>query len=57
MVHHVQNLAGLIFACAEEREKMAFAAQEKWLSLFGSDLAHEFDLDSMTLLVRTNCIR
>jgi hypothetical protein len=57
MVHHVQNLAGLSFACAEEREKMAFAAQEKWLSLFGSDLAHEFDLDSMTLLVRTNCIR
>ena len=24
MVHHIQNMAGLKFACPEEREKMAF---------------------------------
>jgi len=27
MVHHVQNVAGLTYACAGEREKIAYAAQ------------------------------
>ena len=56
MVHHVQNVAGLTYACAEEREKLAFAAQRQWLALFGRSLAKEFKLDPMTLLVRTSCL-
>jgi hypothetical protein len=35
LVHHMQNLTGLTFQCAEEREKLAYAAQERWLGLFG----------------------
>jgi hypothetical protein len=56
MVHHVQNVAGLKYACPEEREKIAYAAQRQWLALFGRDLMHEFKIDPMTLLVRTNCM-
>jgi hypothetical protein len=56
MVHHVQNMAGLTYACAEAREKLAYAAQRQWLALFGRDLLEDFKLDPMTLLVRTNCM-
>ena len=56
MVHHVQNVAGLTYACPEEREKIAYAAQRQWLALFGRDLLREFKIDPMTLLVRTNCM-
>ena len=56
MVHHVQNVAGLGYACPEEREKLAYAAQRQWLALVGRDLMQEFRLDPMTLLVRTNCM-
>jgi hypothetical protein len=55
MVHHLQKEAGLKYACPEEREQLAFAAQERWLALFGTDLMTEFELDPFTLLVRTNC--
>jgi hypothetical protein len=55
MVHHLQNEAGLHFACQEVREEAAFAAQERWLGLFGTDLNSEFGIDPFTLLVRTNC--
>ena len=56
MVHHVQNVAGLTYACREEREKIAYAAQRQWLALFGRDLMREFKIDPLTLLVRTNCM-
>ena len=55
MVHHLQNEAGLKFACLEVREDVAFAAQARWLALFGTDLQTEFGIDPFTLLVRTNC--
>jgi hypothetical protein len=55
MVHHLQNAADIKFNCPQEREKMAFAAQSKWLEIFGKDLAQAFDIDPLTLLVRTNC--
>ena len=55
MVHHLQARAGTIFACAAERERLAYAAQEKWLSQFGRSLDGEFAIDAMTLLVRTTC--
>ena len=56
MVHHLQNLGSLKYECPEAREKLAFAAQERWLQLFDRNLKSEFDLDPFTLLVRTTCL-
>ena len=56
MVHHLQNAAGLKYECPQAREQQAYAAQQRWLGLFGSDLRKEFELDAMTLLVRTRCM-
>jgi hypothetical protein len=55
MVHHLQNVAGMRYECPEAREKPAFAAQEQWLALFGSNLMDDFELDPFTVLVRSTC--
>jgi hypothetical protein len=55
MVHHLQKEAGLIYPCPGASEKLAYEAQEKWLGLFGLDLAGEFDIDPFTLLATTAC--
>jgi len=55
MVHHLQNVGELKYECTEAREKPAYVAQTRWLSLHGKSLEGEFDLDPMTLLVRTAC--
>lgn len=55
MVHHLQNLADLQYPCPGSREELAYAAQEKWLSLFGGDLLADFNLDRMTLKLSTQC--
>jgi hypothetical protein len=34
---------------------LAASSQERWLGLFGRSLASEFQIDAMTLLVRTKC--
>jgi hypothetical protein len=56
LVHHLQNLAGLTFQRAEQREKLAYAAQERWLGLFGRNLADAFGIDATTLLLSTECV-
>ena len=56
LVHHMQNVAGVKYDCAEAREKPAYQAQARWLELFGQNLADEFEIDAMTILVRTNCM-
>jgi hypothetical protein len=56
MVHHVQNVGGLKYACPQEREKLAYMAQERWLGLFGHNLEADFDLDAFSLLVKTRCL-
>jgi len=56
MVHHLQNISGLTYACSQQREALAYEAQEKWLGLFGKSLASEFEIDGMTLLAKTKCI-
>lgn len=56
MVHHLQNVGGLEYDCPEARERPAYEAQARWLELVGKSLAEEFELDAMTLLVRTNCL-
>jgi hypothetical protein len=56
MVHHLQNVGKLTFACPQEREALAYKAQDQWLQLFGKDLAGEFELDAFTILVKSRCI-
>lgn len=56
LVHHVQNAAQLTYFCPEARETLAYAAQEKWLSLFGQSLLTTFEIDPLTLKVRTACM-
>jgi hypothetical protein len=55
LVHHLQNVGKLTFECPQEREQLAYKAQEKWLSLFGTDLRREFDVDPFTLFVASKC--
>ena len=56
MVHHLQNVAGLKYECPQEREKIAYVAQDKWLAQSGRNLMDEFKLDPVTVLVRTKCM-
>lgn len=56
LVHHAQNSAGLRYACAQEREELAYTAQDRWLKLFGKDLESAFGIDRFTLLVNTRCV-
>ena len=55
LVHHMQSTAGIKYPCPQEREKLAYKAQDKWLHLFGVSLESEFQIDRMTMLVTTSC--
>jgi hypothetical protein len=55
MVHHFQHVLGLKFECPQEREVLAYLAQDRWLGLFGHSLEGDFDLDPFSLLVKTKC--
>jgi hypothetical protein len=55
MVHHLQTLGKLKFACPQEREQIAFLAQQRWLTAFDTDLEREFELDPFTVLVNSSC--
>src|SRR4029077_585443 len=35
VVHHFQNVLRLKYECPQEREKLAYLAQERWLGVFG----------------------
>lgn len=56
LVHHMQNVAGKRYACPAEREALAFAAQERWLKMFGEDLESAFGITAITLKLRTSCM-
>jgi hypothetical protein len=56
MVHHLQNVGGLKYQCPQEREKLAYMAQDLWLGLFGHSLERDFELDGLSVLVKTSCI-
>jgi uncharacterized protein DUF6647 len=55
LVHHMQNVGRLKFECPQQRERLAFQAQGRWLNLFATDLQKEFGLDAFTLLVKSSC--
>jgi len=56
MVHHLQNVASAKFECPQASEELAYAAQERWLKLFGRNLESDFGIDGLTLLVSTKCM-
>lgn len=56
VVHHLQHMAKTKFECPQAREQLAYAAQQRWLGLFGQNLEDEFQLDPFTLLVTTRCM-
>jgi hypothetical protein len=55
LVHHLQDASNQRYECPAAREQLAYAAQEKWLALFGQSLESEFDIDPFTLKVSTTC--
>jgi Domain of unknown function (DUF6647) len=55
IVHHLQNLGQLSYECPRVREQLAYAAQERWLALFGRNLASEFNIDAFTIKVLSSC--
>jgi hypothetical protein len=42
MAHHFQNILSLKHACPQERERLAYEAQDRWLRLFGHSLETDF---------------
>lgn len=56
MVYHVQNLAGLKYECSWERERIAYAAQERWLRLHDSNLRDAFAIDQTIFLLSAEYI-
>ena len=56
MVHHLQHVARIRYPCPQASEELAYAAQDRWLGLFGRDLATDFDLDPFTVTVSIQCI-
>ena len=56
MVHHLQNVGAVKYECPQAREKPAYLAQREWLGLFGLNLLDEFEIDPMTVLVRSLCV-
>jgi hypothetical protein len=55
MVHHLQNIGKVQYACPEAREKPAYLAQDKWLQRHGLSLEKEFDIDKFTLVMNSVC--
>ena len=53
MVHHLQNVGQLKFACSQEREELAYKAQDDWLHLFGRDLERDFQMAPFSILVKS----
>ena len=56
MVHHLQQRAQLRYGCPQEREKLAYQVQERWLTRFGATLQSEFEIDPMTLFLHSACL-
>jgi hypothetical protein len=56
LVHYLQDRAGLSFECPATREAPAYAAQQRWMEFYGTDLHAAFGIDAMTLKLRTACL-
>jgi hypothetical protein len=56
MVHHMQNEAGLKYACDDARAEPAYVAQDKWLQTHGLTLKQEFQVDMLVLEALATCM-
>lgn len=56
LVLHTQREYGLTYACVQQREEVAFAAQEAWLKQYGQTLSDTFGLDETAHMLSTQCI-
>ncbi len=56
LVNHTQREYGLTYACTQQREEVAFAAQEAWLKQFGRTLSDIFGLNEAAYMLSTQCI-
>jgi hypothetical protein len=56
VVHHFQNVLRLKYECPQEREKLAYIAQDQWLAQFGHSLEGDFHIDAFSLFVKTQCL-
>ena len=56
LVHHLQYIASRRYRCPEEREAVAYRAQQKWLAMFGETLKDDFGIDDFTLKIATACL-
>jgi hypothetical protein len=56
LVHHLQEIQKQKFSCPQEREQLAYEAQDRWLRMFGSDLSKEFEIDPFTIIVLSTCM-
>ncbi len=56
LVHHLQDRLRLSYRCPQERERLAYMAQERWLGLHDLSLRSEFGIDAFTLLLHTKCM-
>jgi hypothetical protein len=55
MVHHIQNVGNIHDECPRAREKLAYAAQQRFLQIYERDLETEFEINPFTVLVNTTC--
>jgi hypothetical protein len=55
MVHHLQDAGRLKYDCLRAGERLAYAAQDKWLAMFGRNLVSEFEVDPFTILANSTC--
>jgi len=55
MVHHLQRVKQEVYTCPGERERLAYKAQDKWLTHFGTSLPDAFGLDRFSIFAKTLC--
>jgi hypothetical protein len=55
-VQHLQNVAGVTYACPQLRNAVAYDVQARWLGLFDRTMADEFGIDPDILTVSNQCI-
>jgi len=56
LVNHAQREAGLVYACAQEREQVAYAARDVWLRPFGQTAQAVLGFDKEAFMLSTQCI-
>ena len=56
LVNHAQREAGLVYACVQEREQVAYAARDAWFRLFGQTAQATLGFDRAAYMLSTQCI-